>query len=46
MNAEVFVSYARVNRERVMQLVERMRSTDVGVWIDEGGIHGSSLWGQ
>ena len=21
-------------------------STGVGVWIDEGGIHGASLWGQ
>jgi len=46
MSAEVFVSYARVNRERVVQLVERMRSAGVGVWIDEGGIHGASLWGQ
>ena len=46
MSAEVFVSYARVNRERVLQLVERMRSAGVGVWIDEGGIHGASLWGQ
>ena len=46
MIAEVFVSYARVDRERVVQLVERMRSADVRVWIDEGGIHGASLWGQ
>jgi len=29
-----------------LQLVERMRSAGVGVWIDEGGIHGASLWGQ
>ncbi|MBT3843179.1 MAG: toll/interleukin-1 receptor domain-containing protein, partial [Verrucomicrobia bacterium] len=36
MIAEVFVSYARVDRERVVQLVERMRSADVRVWIDEG----------
>ena len=46
MSAEVFVSYARVDRARVLQLVERMRSVGVGVWIDEGGIHGASLWGQ
>ena len=46
MSAEVFVSYARVDRARVLQLVERMRSAGVGVWIDEGGIHGASLWGQ
>jgi len=46
MSAEVFVSYARTDRERVMELVERMRSARIGVWIDEGGIHGASLWGQ
>ena len=46
MSAEVFVSYARTDRERVMELVERMRSTGIGVWVDEGGIHGASLWGQ
>ena len=46
MSAEVFVSYARVDRSRVLQIVERMRSAGVGVWIDEGGIHGASLWGQ
>ena len=46
MSAEVFVSYALVDRARVLQLVERMRAAGVGVWIDEGGIHGASLWGQ
>ena len=23
-----------------------MRSAGIGVWVDEGGIHGASLWGQ
>ena len=46
MSTEVFVSYARTDRERVMELVERMRSAGIGVWVDEGGIHGASLWGQ
>jgi TolB-like protein/Tfp pilus assembly protein PilF len=46
MSAEVFVSYARTDRERVMKLVERMRSAGIGVWVDEGGIHGASLWGK
>ncbi|HBT22521.1 MAG TPA: hypothetical protein DEA68_07785, partial [Verrucomicrobiales bacterium] len=35
-----------MDRARVLQLVERMRAAGVGVWIDEGGIHGASLWGQ
>ena len=46
MSSEVFVSYARTDRARVMNLVERMRSAGIGVWVDEGGIHGASLWGQ
>jgi len=46
MSAEVFVSYSRSDRERVVELVERMRSAGIGVWVDEGGIHGASLWGQ
>ena len=46
MSAEVFVSYARTDRDRVMGLVERLRSASIGVWVDEGGIHGATLWGQ
>ncbi len=46
MSAEVFVSYARSDRKRVLELIERMRSAGIGVWVDEGGIHGASLWVQ
>ena len=46
MSAEVFISYARTDRDRVMGLVERLRSASIGVWVDEGGIHGATLWGQ
>ena len=46
MSAEVFVSYARSDRERVLQIVERIRSKGIRVWVDEGGIHGASLWEQ
>ena len=46
MSAEVFISYARTDRDRVMGLVERLRSAGIGVWVDEGGIHGATLWGQ
>ena len=46
MSAEVFVSYARTDRDRVIGLVARLRSAGIGVWVDEGGIHGATLWGQ
>ena len=40
MSAEVFISYARDDRERVMPLVDRLRQSGISVWVDEGGIHG------
>lgn len=46
MSAEVFISYARDDRERVMPLVDRLRQSGVSVWVDEGGIHGATLWGK
>ena len=38
MSAEVFISYARDDRERVMPLVDRLRQSGISVWVDEGGI--------
>ena len=47
MSAEVFISYAiRDDRERVMPLVDRPRQSGISVWVDEGGIHGATLWGK
>tara|TARA_Y100000746_G_scaffold104389_1_gene89023 strand:- start:294 stop:419 length:126 start_codon:yes stop_codon:yes gene_type:complete len=38
MSAEVFISYGTRDRERVLGLVERLRSAGVTVWIDQAGI--------
>lgn len=49
--AEVFISYARSDAERVYPLVDRLRDAGATVWIDRGsdgaaGIDGAVLWGQ
>ena len=35
MNAEVFISYASEDRERILDLVEQLRGAGVSVWIDQ-----------
>ncbi|MDC0316591.1 TIR domain-containing protein [Verrucomicrobia bacterium] len=46
MSAEVFISYATSDRDRVLDLVERLRNAGVTVWIDQAGIDVSSMWSQ
>ena len=46
MSAEVFISYASQNRERILDLVERLRGAGVSVWIDQMGIEGAAMWSQ
>ena len=46
MSAEVFISYAARDRERVLGLVERLRGAGVTVWIDQAGIDVSTMWSQ
>jgi serine/threonine-protein kinase len=46
MSAEVFISYAARDRERVLGLVERLRKAGVTVWIDQAGIDVSTMWSQ
>ena len=46
MSAEVFISYAAKDRERVLGLVERLRKAGVTVWIDQAGIDVSTMWSQ
>ena len=38
MSAEVFISYAAKDRTHVLDLVERLRTAGVSVWIDQMGI--------
>ena len=44
--ADVFISYSREDKERVLELAARLRGAGVSVWIDQGGIDGATLWGE
>jgi serine/threonine-protein kinase len=46
MSAEVFISYAANDRERVLGLVKRLRDAGVSVWIDQAGIDVATMWSQ
>ena len=46
ISAEIFISYARADRDRVLPLVERLREAGVTYWLDEGNIQGATLWGK
>ena len=46
MPEEVFISYGSVDRERIQDLVSRMRQAGVTVWIDEAGIEGAAMWSE
>jgi TolB-like protein len=46
MSTEVFISYAAKDRTRVLDLVERLRTAGVSVWIDQMGIEGATMWSQ
>ena len=44
--ADVFISYSREDKERVLELASKLRASGVSVWIDQGGIDGATLWGE
>jgi adenylate cyclase len=44
--ADVFISYSREDKERVLELAARLRAAGVNLWIDQGGIDGATLWGE
>ena len=46
MAEEVFISYSSADRERIQDLVTRLRQAGVTVWIDEVGIEGAAMWSQ
>ncbi|MGH9174865.1 MAG: toll/interleukin-1 receptor domain-containing protein, partial [Vicinamibacterales bacterium] len=41
----LFVSYASVDRERVVQVVDALRAAGVGIWIDQHDIRGGAQYG-
>ena len=46
MSAEVFISYASQDRERILDLVDRLDAAGVSVWIDQMSIEGATMWSQ
>jgi TolB-like protein/Flp pilus assembly protein TadD len=44
--ADVFISYSREDKERVLDLVAKLRAAGVDAWIDQSGIDGAALWGE
>jgi adenylate cyclase len=44
--AEVFVSYSRNDKDRVLELAGKLRAAGVSVWLDTSGIDGATLWGE
>ena len=46
MKSDVFVSYASDDRDRIFDLVARLRRGGVSVWIDQMGIEGATMWSQ
>ena len=46
MSEEVFVSYSRKDRAKILSLVSMLRSSGASVWVDESAIDGATLWSQ
>src|SRR5712691_11496569 len=46
MPTDLFVSYARRDREQVLAWVQQLQDAGICVWRDETGIEGASLWPQ
>jgi TolB-like protein/Flp pilus assembly protein TadD len=44
--ADVFLSYSREDKARVLDIASKLRGAGVSVWIDQGGIDGAALWGE
>ena len=45
-SADVFLSYSRDDKARVLDLAGKLRAAGVNIWIDQGGIDGAALWGE
>ncbi len=42
---DLFISYASVDRERVLSLVDALEGLGLSVWIDRSGIAGGTAYG-
>jgi adenylate cyclase len=44
--ADVFISYSRADKDKVLGLTEKLRAAGVSLWIDQGGIDAATMWGE
>jgi adenylate cyclase len=44
--ADVFISYSREDKDKVLELTGKLRAAGVPLWIDVGGIDGATMWGE
>jgi predicted ATPase len=44
MAADLFVSYARTDRDQVLPWVQRLQQAGVSLWMDEADLDAASLW--
>ena len=44
--ADVFISYSREDKDRVLELTARLSAAGVPLWMDVGGIDGATMWGE
>ena len=44
--ADVFISYSREDKDKVLALTEKLRAAGVPVWLDVGGIDAATIWSE
>jgi adenylate cyclase len=44
--ADVFISYSREDKEKVLELTTKLKAAGVPLWMDVGGIDGATMWGE
>jgi adenylate cyclase len=44
--ADVFISYSREDKDKVLGLADKLRAAGVSLWIDQGGIDAATMWGE
>ncbi len=45
-DGDVFVSYSREDKDKVLELTAKLRAAGVPLWMDVGGIDGATMWGE
>jgi TolB-like protein/Flp pilus assembly protein TadD len=44
--ADVFVSYSREDKDKVLAVIGELKQAGISVWIDQGGIDAATNWGE